>query len=148
MTPDTKHIAESAINEPGAPRVLIVDDEKAESIVIEAILSESGFEVWTVPSGSDAAERLHARLPFDLVIIDMTMGAAHDSKGLRPMRNVLPGAAILLMTDNGTFRNVLQDIADGDFGIEYVKKPFSKDELLVSVRRALCRRQRKQQSDV
>jgi DNA-binding NtrC family response regulator len=83
-------------------------------------------------------------MPFDLVIVDMTMGDAHDSESLCSVRNALPGAAILLMTDNGTIRNVLGDIADGDFRIEYVKKPFTKDELLVSVRRAICRTQRKQ----
>jgi DNA-binding NtrC family response regulator len=135
-------------DKPIVPRVLIVDDEKTESVVLESILTESDFEVWTVPPDSDAAKRLHARMPFDLVIVDMTMGDAHDSESLCSVRNALPGAAILLMTDNGTFRNVLRDIADGDFGIEYVKKPFTKDELLVSVRRAICRTQRKQQSHV
>jgi DNA-binding NtrC family response regulator len=142
-----KNTAPFAADEFISGRVLIVDDEKMESLVLKVILAESGCEVSTIPADS-AAVLLAARLPFDLVIIDMTMGSAGDSERLRCVRNILPGTAILLMTDNGTIRNVLGDIADGDFGIEYVKKPFTKDELLVSVKRAICRAQRKQQPDV
>src|ERR1700733_6439559 len=105
MTRDIKNAAESALAAPIARRVLIVDDEKTESLVLESILTESGFEVWTIPADSDAVNRLNTRIPFDLVIIDMTMGNAHDSEGLRSVRSILPGTAILLMTDNGTIRN-------------------------------------------
>jgi len=125
-----------------AGRVLIVDNEKTESAVMKSILAESGFEVSTIPADSAGTEPLRTDAAFDLVIIDMTMGRADESESLRRVRNALPGTAVLLMTDNGTIRNVLLDIAE-DFGIEYVKKPFYKDELVMSVRRALCRAEKK-----
>jgi DNA-binding NtrC family response regulator len=124
-----------------AHKILIIDDEKIESGVLESILADAGFEAFAISGRAALPSNKDACSVFDLVIVDVTAGTPSDSEELREVREAMPGISVLLMTDNGSIQNVLQSLSETDFGIEYLKKPFSKDEFLVAVNRTVRRAQ-------
>jgi DNA-binding NtrC family response regulator len=124
-----------------ARKILIIDDEKIESGVLESILADAGFEAFVISPRSALPSNKGGGIAFDLVIVDVTAGTPSDSQELREVRQAMPGISVLLMTDNGSIQNVLQSLSETDFGMEYVKKPFSKDEFLVAVHRTVRRAQ-------
>ncbi len=55
-----------------SPKILVVDDEPAIVLTIQALLESSGFRVVTSNSGRDALA-IFEREPFDVVLMDYAM---------------------------------------------------------------------------
>ena len=107
---------------------LLLDDEQIERTILEAILSEAGFDVHTSPisTASSLAVDDHA---FDIAILDVSAG---NQARILDVCNGLAGTAILVMTDNGTIKQALRLNAIAG-AVHYIKKPFSKEEFLAAV---------------
>lgn len=56
----------------GKGRVLVVDDEMLNRVVLSTNLQESGYIVETAEDGQQALEMLSAQ-PFDVVLLDLIM---------------------------------------------------------------------------
>lgn len=54
-------------------RVLAVDDQEVNRIILARQLESQGIRVVTAGSGSEALARLHDGMPFDIILLDMQM---------------------------------------------------------------------------
>ncbi|MFN3913786.1 MAG: response regulator [Aquabacterium sp.] len=120
-------------------RVLIVDDNPVNRLLVEELLAMAGLKPDSVDSGVAAVERLRAQ-PYDLVLMDVHMP---DMDGLQATRAIraLPhgqGLPILAMT-----ASVLQDERQAclDAGMDaHLAKPIDTQQLFQAVHHWLSQR--------
>ena len=115
-------------------RALLLDDEEIERTILETILAEADFVVCasstsTTPSASDG----HG--PFDIAILDLSLSGENQSQ-LLELCKAFAGSAILVMTDNEIIEHALR-INAITIAVDYIKKPFSKEEFLAAVDRTI-----------
>ena len=114
--------------------VLIVDDEKVQAAILQEILTSEGIGV-TALSDSAKALDLIKETDFDLVVTDLRMPQIGGLELLRSMKALKPSLTVIVMTAYGTIETAVQAMREGAY--DYVTKPFSKDEFLMTIRRAI-----------
>jgi len=115
-------------------RALLLDDERIERTILETILSEAGFDVYTSPIATMPCLPIEDPW-FDISILDLSASARNESQIL-DLFTSLAGTAILVMTDNGTIERALR-VSAATIAVDYIKKPFSKQEFLAAVSRTI-----------
>ena len=115
-------------------RALLLDDEEIERTILETILAEAGFVV-CASSVSTTPFLSHDYGSFDIAILDLSVSGQNESQVLE-LCNALPGTAILVMTDNEVIEHALR-VKAISIAVDYIKKPFSKDEFLAAVSRTI-----------
>ncbi|MCB2228949.1 MAG: sigma-54 dependent transcriptional regulator [Desulfarculaceae bacterium] len=115
-------------------RILIVDDEKNYLVVLQALLADAGYEVFTANSGSQALAQAAEDEP-DLVITDMRMPTMTGVELIRRLKERFPDVLIIVMTAYGTVENAVEAMKAG--AVDYITKPFENTELLLTVQKAL-----------
>lgn len=118
--------------------VLIVDDEPVQAAILGDILASEGLEV-TIQTDSEQALRLAQSQSFDLVISDLKMPKMDGIGLLQQLRKLHPDLTVIITTAYGTIETAVTAMREGAF--DYVMKPFSKEELLITVQRALKHRE-------
>jgi DNA-binding NtrC family response regulator len=116
------------------PSVLIVDDEKVQTSILGDILTHEGFDVIT-ENNPEQALSLAQNQSFDLVICDMKMPQMDGIELLKRLRKIHPDLNVIIMTAFGTIETAVKAMREGAF--DYVMKPFSKEELLITIQRAI-----------
>ncbi|MEA3536908.1 response regulator transcription factor [Rhizobium sp. CC-YZS058] len=118
-------------------RILLVEDNKALSDGLAAILRGSGYAVDVVGDGA-SAEAVAATERFDLVILDLTLPEMDGLDVLRSLRARQNKAAVLILTARGSAEDKVRGL---DLGADdYMIKPFDVAEFEARVR-VLLRRQ-------
>jgi len=120
------------------PRILIVEDEEALTLLLRYNLETAGYEVETVARGDDADLRLKEASP-DLVILDWMLPGLSGIELCRRLRGrpetrQLP---IIMLTARGEESERVRGLSTG--ADDYIVKPFSLPELIARVS-ALLRR--------
>jgi two-component system, NtrC family, response regulator len=115
-------------------RVLICEDDATQRGIIEDILRLAGHEVASVPGGDDALEALRTR-DFDLLLTDLRMPEMSGVELLRQAKRLRPELEVVVMTAYATVETAVTAMKEG--AVDYLAKPFDKDELLVVVGKAL-----------
>ncbi len=116
--------------------ILLVEDDPELSALVSARLRDSGYEVRTADTGSEALNAVGDRVP-DLVLLDIMIPEIDGLEVCRRLRADHPLLYIIMLTAKA------QEI-DRVVGLEvgaddYVTKPFSLEELVARVRSALRR---------
>ena len=116
---------------PGAPRVLVVEDEASDREVLVATLAEAGFEIETAATGAQAVLRGRARR-FDAVCLDVVLP---DMSGLDVLaalrREGASTGAVVVVVSVVADRGILGGVAVDDF----LMKPLDAAELVAALRR-------------
>jgi DNA-binding NtrC family response regulator len=115
-------------------RALLLDDEKIERSILQTILIDAEFDVRAMPMSEMLPVSGEDRL-FDIAILDLSTSMQNESQ-IVSLCDALAGTAILIMTDNGTISQALR-VGAATAALDYIKKPFSKEEFLVAVDRTL-----------
>jgi len=115
-------------------KILIVDDDASLRRVLEYNLAEEGYAVATAASAEEALEAL-GRSSFDLVVTDIQMPGISGMELLARVRRDAPETQVIVITAFGTIEKAVEAMKAGAF--EYVTKPFNRDELKLTVRKAL-----------
>jgi two-component system chemotaxis response regulator CheY len=109
-------------------RVLAVDDSAAMLNIISSYMRDTEFElVDTARDGREAVEKFEQLKP-DLVLLDLVMPGQSGQETLRRMIELRPEAQIAIVSSLGTDEAVKECSSLGARG--FLKKPFSKDDLL------------------
>eukprot|EP00955_Chlamydomonas_euryale_P117831 366501-Chlamydomonas_euryale.AAC.12 len=115
----------------GPIRVLSVDDEPVNQIVVENILPlEDGFEVVTAMNGEEALKLLEEAHPKpDVVLLDVMMpgmGGFDVCRTIRqqPLYGCLP---VILVSANGSNESMVQGLLVG--ANDYITKPLGRQEI-------------------
>lgn len=118
-----------------APRVLVVDDERAITDLVGIYLKNEGYEVTLAYNGADAARAILMQ-DFDLAILDIMLPDIDGFELLRTIRANHTYPVIML-----TARDAQSDKIEGlTLGADdYVVKPFRPLELVARVKAQLRR---------
>ncbi len=114
--------------------ILVVDDEKKITVLLEGELSDAGHEV-TIANDGDEAVRLLSAKSFDAVLTDLRLGATDGLAVLRRAKEADPGVAVLLMTAYATVSTAVEAMKEG--AADYLEKPLNFDRMHHALGRAL-----------
>jgi putative nucleotidyltransferase with HDIG domain len=115
-------------------KILVVDDEEAIREVISTLLDAQGFQCTTSSNGKLGLEAFR-KDTFDLVLSDIVMPEMDGLKLLGELRLDDPDVPVIMVTAMHDISIALEAIRAGAY--DYILKPFEKDQLYLSVRRAL-----------
>jgi two-component system response regulator HydG len=105
---------------------------------MERMLRVAGYSVQSVPTGEEGFELARGGI-FDVILSDMRMPGISGLDVLRKLRDARVDAAFIIMTGFGTVDTAVEAMKLG--AVDFVQKPFFRDELLMRVRSAADRRQ-------
>jgi putative nucleotidyltransferase with HDIG domain len=115
-------------------KILVVDDEEAIREVVSTLLEAQGYRC-TVSSNGRIALEAFGNDTFDLVLSDIVMPEMDGLKLLAELRSQDPDVPVIMVTAMHDISIALEAIRAGAY--DYILKPFEKDQLHLSVRRAL-----------
>jgi two-component system C4-dicarboxylate transport response regulator DctD len=116
------------------PRVLCVDDEPVILQILRRLLEVQGFEAVTCNDPLTALSTFSEGM-FDVVVTDIHMPAMDGLALMRALRDRQPELPVVVVTGHGTVDTAIQALREGATGM--LVKPFTGEELLGEVRRAL-----------
>jgi two-component system, OmpR family, response regulator len=122
--------------EPGAARLLVVDDEPDIVELLSASLRFAGFEVSTAASGQEALT-LAATFRPDLVILDVMMPGLDGFSVLSRLRGEGHQVPVLFLTARDATEDKVRGLTTG--ADDYVTKPFSLSEVIARIGAVLRR---------
>lgn len=117
-------------------RILVVEDDKALSMVLSEILRQNGYTTDAVFHGEDGLDYALTGI-YDMIILDIMLPKMDGFTVLQNIRRDGNSTPVLLLSA----KSLIEDKVKGlDFGADdYLTKPFNSSELLARVR-ALTRR--------
>ena len=114
--------------------ILLIDDDDSLRRVIEFSLTEAGYRVQSA-DGGEAGLKLFQQESFDAVITDVTMPGMSGMEVLARIRQDNPSLPVIVITAYGTIESAVEAMKQGAF--DYITKPFNRDELRLTLAKAL-----------
>jgi DNA-binding NtrC family response regulator len=128
------------------PSILLIDDDDSLRRVMEFSLVDSGYRVQAAASGEDGL-RLLDKEAFDAVITDITMPGMSGMEVLARVHERDERLPVVVITAYGTIESAVLAMKKGAF--DYITKPFNRDELRLTLDKALrMRRLEKENADL
>ncbi|MFO7727936.1 MAG: sigma-54 dependent transcriptional regulator [Desulfonatronovibrio sp.] len=115
-------------------QILVIDDEKNYLLILETILSEEGYGVTALNDPQMALDYLDES-EVDVIVTDMKMPGISGQDVLEHVRKNYPHIPVLIMTAYGSIDGAVEAMKCGAF--DYISKPFSNNELLLSIKKAV-----------
>ncbi len=115
--------------------VLVVDDDPAVGMVLGALLQQAGFRATSAQSGERAIELL-ASEAIDCCITDLRMPHMDGMQLLAHITKSLPDVPVLVISAHATVPDAVEAMKAG--AADFVQKPFDREEILYSVKKALA----------
>ena len=115
--------------------ILIVDDEPNYLIILSELLRDEGFEIFTAPGGKEGMEIVQ-EVDLDLVITDMQMPGMNGLELLDRIKEKNSHLPVIMITAFAEVDKAVAAMQAGAFN--YLAKPFSNDELLVNINKAVA----------
>ena len=112
--------------------ILIIDDEPLMRVSMVDALQAIGYEVQEASTGLEGLERLQAS-EFNLVITDLRLPGADGLQIVSKCKEQWPDTEVIVITAHGSVDTAVHAMKSGAY--DYITKPFSMDELLLSVDR-------------
>ncbi|HEY5975064.1 MAG TPA: response regulator [Geobacteraceae bacterium] len=114
--------------------ILIVDDEADIALILKLQLEDAGFVTTRARDGVEALELL-ARERFTLMLLDIKMPRMDGLEVLREVSTSYPDLVVIMMTAHGSEEIAVAAMKKG--AVDYIAKPFSTDDMLKRVERAI-----------
>lgn len=114
--------------------ILVVDDEPNYLIVLSELLRDEGLEVFTAGGGKEGLE-LVQEMDLDLVITDMQMPGMDGLEFLREIKKINADLPVIMITAFAEVEKAVVAMQAGAYN--YLSKPFSNDELLININKAV-----------
>ena len=114
-------------------KVMVIDDSRTIRKSAETMLGREGCEVLTADDGFEALSLIHEHHP-DLIFVDIMMPRLDGYQTCAIIKNndnFRSTPVIMLTSKDGLFDKAKGRIVGSD---QYLTKPFSKDELLNTIR--------------
>jgi two-component system response regulator HydG len=127
------------------PRILVIDDDHGVRDSTARMLRGAGYTVDTAPTGEDGLAAAKGNT-FDVILSDMRMPGISGMDVLKRLREARVDSAFIVMTGFGTIDTAVEAMKLG--AVDFVQKPFLRDELLMRVKSAADRRQLARQVDL
>jgi len=115
--------------------VMVVDDEEAVLNLVQRILEEAGYNVFTATNGQEALDKIF-QLVVDLLLLDIMMPGLNGFQVLTLLRKQ-SDIPVIMLTGKGEVDSVRDALNLG--ADDYVTKPFRPRELVARIEAKLRR---------
>lgn len=117
-------------------KVLLAEDEASLGMIVKESLESRDFEVFHAENGEEAFELYQTKKP-DILVLDVMMPKKDGFTLAKEIRLENKGIPIIFLTAKSQTADVLEGFNHG--GNDYLKKPFSMEELIVRIKALLNR---------
>ncbi|MGD8866449.1 MAG: sigma-54 dependent transcriptional regulator [Gemmatimonadales bacterium] len=115
-------------------RVLVIEDDEVLRQLLIDVLSDQEYEVEAAETGEEGLRAMEQDV-FDIILLDINLPGMDGMDVLRLAPARQPDTQVVMMTAFGTVDTAVEAMKQGAF--DYINKPFSTDELLLTINRAL-----------
>jgi DNA-binding NtrC family response regulator len=115
-------------------RILVIDDERSVCISCERILEDEGYQVEYTLSGQEGVAKALAG-EWETVLLDLLLPDLPGMEALAKIHADRPDQAVIIITGYATIQTSIEAIKRGAF--DYIPKPFTPEELALSVAKAI-----------
>ena len=115
-------------------RILFIEDDRAGRELGEFNLKKAGYRVDTAANGEEGL-RLFSPDEHALVVTDLKMPGVGGLEVLRQVKGRSPETPVVLITAYASVDSAVEAMKEG--ALDFIGKPFKRDHLLLTVRRAL-----------
>ncbi|PLX31455.1 MAG: hybrid sensor histidine kinase/response regulator, partial [Ignavibacteria bacterium] len=123
--------------EENKPQLLVVDDELGMREGVRRIFTMEGYDVTVAENGTEGIARGSER-EFDVAVIDLKMPDHDGVTVLRRLREIHPDTEYLIITAFAGIDTAVEATKHGAY--TYIPKPFTPDQIVFEVNRALGKR--------
>ena len=116
------------------PRILIVDDEAGLRETLGIIFTKEGFEARLAQNYTEGLADAVRSSP-DVILCDIKMPDGNGLDLLRKVKEEHSHIPVIMITAHTSTEDAVEAMKIG--AVDYIKKPFNNDELILVVRRAL-----------
>lgn len=124
-------------------QILLIDDDNSLRRVIEFQLQEAGYQVLTARDGQQGLVAFRQHRP-PLVITDVQMPGISGYDVLQEVLSLEPQTLVIIVTAFSTVEQAVDAMKVGAY--DYLAKPFSRDQLCLTVAKAFEFRNLKQEN--
>ena len=125
-------------------RILVVDDEDAIREIVSSMLTFANYQCRQAASGKEALALLDSGEVFELMLSDLMMAELDGIGLLERTKEKYPDMPVVMVTAVHDISVALRAIRNGAY--DYLLKPFEREQLLNTVRRALENRRLKMEN--
>jgi CheY-like chemotaxis protein len=116
--------------------ILVVDDSTTNVVLIDAVLSEMGFNITPTLNAKEAFKAINKKLP-DLILLDLLMPRISGYDFLEELKSneqtkEIPVIVISAVTDQVNIQRIMNMGAD-----DFIKKPLDIENLIAKVQEFL-----------
>jgi PAS domain S-box-containing protein len=121
----------------GTETLLIAEDEEIVKAYLKRTLEKAGYRVIVAGDGVEAVARFREHDDISLVLSDVVMPRKNGKEILVEIKEINPGIKVIFIS--GYTADFIQKGDTIEEGVEFIMKPFSKNDLLKKVREVLDR---------
>jgi len=118
--------------------ILIVDDEKLHQHSLMTQIKQHGYSVRCVSNGEDAIKRLQQRKT-GIVLLDLHLDGINGEDVMSFIRDNNINTTVIVVSGESSFEAAENALKHGAY--DYIRKPYSIDNLLNSISNAIKKRQ-------
>ncbi len=115
-------------------KVLVIEDDEVLRQLLIDVLTDQSYVVEATETGEEGLRAMEQDV-FDIILLDINLPGMDGMDVLRLAPARQPDAQVVMMTAFGTVDTAVEAMKQGAF--DYINKPFSTDELILTIRRAL-----------
>ncbi len=115
-------------------KVLYAEDELSLGKIVSETLASRGFTVFMEADGAKVIERFHVTQP-DICVLDVMLPHRNGFELAENIRELNSDVPIIFLTAKTQPEDVVSGFQTG--GNDYIRKPFSMEELIVRIHNAL-----------
>ncbi len=116
-------------------KILVVEDEESIREYITELLTREGYRVLAADGEQDIKDTLSKFSPH-IVITDLRLPNKSGIDVVKTVKHLNPEAVCIIITAYATVESAVEAMKAGAF--TYLKKPFSKEDLLLALKEAEC----------
>ena len=118
-------------------KLLIADDEKNFSLILQKELSRKEYDVSVANDGKSAVE-FAEKVDYDVIVMDIMMPNLDGIQALKILKQTEPSPEVIMLTGNASVETAIEAMKAGAY--DYLTKPCKIEELDILIRKAYERR--------
>lgn len=120
------------------PHILLMEDEPSMAKGLKLVLTDEGYDVDWSTTGKDALNKF-SRIPFDVLVADLRLPDMDGMTVIKEVKNRRPETEAVIITGYPTVSSAVESVKLGVY--EYLRKPFTDDDIRHAVEGALNKKQ-------
>jgi DNA-binding NtrC family response regulator len=116
------------------PKILIIDDDEVQLSLLQTLLSDQGYTLYSTADGPQGVELFGTHRP-DLVLLDIGLPSISGIEVMKQIRQIDGKAKIIVITGYASVESAVHAIREGAW--DYIRKPYDTQELARKVESAL-----------